>query len=67
MNSSFLLRQAPRTIHTPAIFDGGCQTPETRANTGFARSTARNEAVHVRGLLVSVPNVGTASGLGSLR
>lgn len=43
MNHSILPTQGLRTTHTPAICDSGCQTPETRANAGFARSTAPNE------------------------
>lgn len=67
MKPSILPRQALRTTHTPAICDGGCQTPETRTNAGFARSTAPNEAVHVCGPLASLPSVGAVLGLGSQR
>jgi len=67
MNYSILPTQGLRTTHTPAICDSGCQTPETRANAGFARSTAPNEAVHVRGPLASLPSVGAVLGLGSQR
>jgi hypothetical protein len=67
MKPTILLKQALRKIHTSAICDSGCQTSETRANAGFARSTARNKAVHTCGLLHSSPSVCAAFGMGSQR
>lgn len=60
MKHSILPGQAHRPIHTPAIVDFGAPTPEARANTGFAGSTATNEAVHVCGLFTWQPNAGAA-------
>lgn len=67
MKPSFLHRQALRTIHTPAICDSGCRTPETRANKGLVVSTATFEAVHIRGPLSSPASVFAVSGEGCQR
>jgi hypothetical protein len=65
MKPSTLPRQALRTTHTPAICDSGRQTPETRAITRSAGSTAPIEAVHIRGPLASPLSVCAALDAGS--
>lgn len=65
MKHFILHRQALRTTHTPAICDGVCRMPETRANRGIARSTAVNQPVHICGPLARPPSVCLALGTGS--
>jgi len=65
MTHSLLHKQVLRTIHTTAICDSEAHSPETRTNTGFARSTRPNEAVHVCGPTAWQPNGGAPSRPGS--
>lgn len=57
MNQSNLPKQDSRAIHTPAIFDSQPEYFETRANTGFPKSTATLGAVHDCGPLRETPSV----------
>ena len=57
MKHTILHEQAQRETHTPAICDSNCRIPETHANSGFSRSTALNQPVHIRGPLATPPSV----------
>ena len=65
MKPHFLPEQAPRTTHTPAIFDSGAPSAVTHASTGFAGSTALNEAVHIRDPSAYQANADVRSRMGS--